>query len=272
MASFVRQPSLSTWILRALPESARGHSYLGKWELSINDQRETRSREPEASFDSRNPLRQYFDLHQTGRGIWKVDHYFEIYHRHFKKFIGQEVHIVEVGVYSGGSLEMWKEYFGPWCRVYGVDVNPACKAYEADRIKILIGDQGDRRFWESFRKQVPSVDVLVDDGGHLPEQQIVTLEEMLSHLRPGGVYLCEDVLGIHNRFGTYVSALANGINACPPNGIPADVHENTHSIATTGFQRDIHSVHLYPYVAVIEKCEHPKDSLVLLRRGTEWLR
>ena len=37
-------------------------------------------------------------------------------------------------------------------------------------------------------------------AGHTPEQQIVTLEEMLPHLRPGGVYLCEDVHGIHHDF------------------------------------------------------------------------
>ena len=269
--TFVRQPSPSTWVLRALPESARGLSYSEGWQFPADDRREARSSESEVSLDSRNPLRQYFDLHQTGRGIWKGDHYFEIYHRHFKKFIGQEVHIVEVGVYSGGSLEMWKEYFGPQCRVYGVDVNPDCKAYEADRIEIFIGDQGDRRFWQSFRKEVPSVDILIDDGGHLPEQQIVTLEEMLPHLRPGGVYLCEDVLFVHNRFGAYVSGLANGINACPPDGIPADPHGDTHSVVSTGFQRAIHSVHLYPYVVVIEKCKHPKERLVTLRHGTEWL-
>jgi hypothetical protein len=44
---------------------------------------------------------------------------------------------------------------------------------------IHIGDQGDREFWRAFRERVPPVDVLIDDGGHQPEQQIVTLEEML---------------------------------------------------------------------------------------------
>src|SRR4051812_2508259 len=59
-----------------------------------------------------NALLQYFDAHTEGPGIWKFRHYFEIYQRHFAKFVGQDVHVVEIGVYSGGSLNMWKEYFG----------------------------------------------------------------------------------------------------------------------------------------------------------------
>jgi hypothetical protein len=63
-------------------------------------------------------LLRYFNEHTTGRGIWKFNHYFEIYERHFSRFRGQEVHILEIGVYSGGSLEMWQKYFGPQCRIY----------------------------------------------------------------------------------------------------------------------------------------------------------
>jgi hypothetical protein len=258
VGSFVRHPSLSVRTLRGLPESVRAYVYAEGWRCSTANQTNTPAPGAEVPLDSRNPLREYFDAHETGRGIWKWTHYFEIYHRHFSKFIGREVHVVEVGVYSGGSLDMWKEYFGPDCRVYGVDIEPACKAYEDDRTQILIGDQADPKFWQRFREQVRSVDILVDDGGHLPEQQIVTLEEMLPHLRHGGVYLCEDIHAFHNRFAAYVSAFADRINAAP-NGE-----------ASTDFQRSIHSVHLYPYVTVIEKCSCPREKLVAPRHGTEW--
>ena len=54
-------------------------------------------------------------------------------------------------------------------------------------IKVFIGDQADRKFWSQFRREVPILDLVIDDGGHEPEQQIVSLEELLPHLRPGGV-------------------------------------------------------------------------------------
>jgi hypothetical protein len=59
-------------------------------------------------------------------------------------------------------------------------------------IKIFIGDEEDRKFWRRFKAEVPAVDIVIDDGGHQTQQQVVTLEELLPHLRPGGVYICED--------------------------------------------------------------------------------
>jgi hypothetical protein len=44
----------------------------------------------------------------------KWEHYLDAYHRHFDRFRAQErVVVVEVGVQSGGSIEMWRRYFGP---------------------------------------------------------------------------------------------------------------------------------------------------------------
>ena len=109
----------------------------------------------EKSPDFTNSLRTYFDSHKEGRGIWKWNHYFEIYNEHFKKFRGREVHILEIGIYSGGSLEMWKEYFGPKCRIYGVDIQGSCKEYEDDSVKVFIGDQEDREFWTALQEGGP---------------------------------------------------------------------------------------------------------------------
>src|SRR5262249_38762923 len=149
-----------------------------------------------------NPLRAFLDRYHEGPGIWKWTHYLDIYHRHFQRFIGQPVHVMEIGVYSGGSLLMLREYFGPDCRVYGVDIEPTCSVYKGERIDILIGDQSDRQFWAEVRKLVPRLDILIDDGGHHPEHQLITLEEMLPHLSAGGVYFCEDIHGAPNYFAS----------------------------------------------------------------------
>jgi hypothetical protein len=115
---------------------------------------------------------------------------------------------LEIGVYSGGSLDIWRNYFGPKAIIYGVDIAPDCRTYENDGIKIFIGDQADRSFWREFRRGVPTLDIVIDDGGHQPEQQIASLEELLPFLRPGGVYFCEDVHGMYNEFASYVLAWA----------------------------------------------------------------
>jgi hypothetical protein len=216
-----------------------------------------------SSSDQESPLRSYFDSLTRGPGIWKWTHYFDIYHRYFREFVGKEVHIVEVGIYSGGSLDMWKAYFGEKCKVYGVDIEAACKNYEDERTRVFIGDQSDRKFWQEFRDQVPRVDILVDDGGHQPEQQIVTLEEVLPHMRPGGVYLCEDVHGEHNRFTSYLYGLSQALNATARN-------PGSETVLPSAFQKEISSIHQYPFVTVIEKTRRPVTQFVAPKRGTEW--
>jgi len=215
-----------------------------------------------------NPILSYFNAHTEGRGIWKWIHYFGIYHRHFRKFVGREVHVLEVGIYSGGSFPMWMEYFGKDCRLYGVDIQEATVACEDMGIKVFIGDQADRSFWTRIKQAVPTIDILIDDGGHLPEQQRVTLEEMLPHIAPGGVYLCEDIHGVFNPFAAYVQGLASSLNS----GFPGEMPGTSDQACTpSNFQAAISSIHLYPFVAVIEKRERNLDRLLSAKRGTQWL-
>lgn len=210
-----------------------------------------------------NPLETYFDRHITGPGIWKWRHYFDIYHRHLARFVGREVHVVEVGVYSGGSLTMWRDYFGPECHVYGVDIEPACRAYENDSVSIFIGDQGDPAFWRELVDKVPRIDVVIDDGSHVPAHQIVTLEALLPRIQPGGVYLCEDVLHPTNEFHDYVNGLARNLHWMGLSDAP-----NQHR--PTDFQHAVHSIHLYPYVTVVEVRSDAIDMLEAPKHGTEW--
>ena len=239
--------------MKNLGSYIRGFRYAEKWEVASSPAGHL---EPE---NSPNRLREYFENNQSGPGIWKWEHYFEVYERHFARFRQQAVNILEIGVYSGGSLGMWRDYFGPGSHIFGVDIEPACRVYEREGITVLTGDQRDRGFWKTFRDRVPRLDVLIDDGGHKPSMQMVTLEEMLPHLSPGGVYLCEDIHGIHNEFIAFASGLVNELNrVASPDGVPG------------GLQRQIHSVHLYPYLLVIEKRDRPLARLHAPKHGTEW--
>jgi hypothetical protein len=214
---------------------------------------------------STNELRNYFDGVTDGPGVWKWLHYLDIYHRHMMHFIGREVVIVEVGVYSGGSLPMWRHYFGSRCHVHGVDIQPACKRYETSNTTIHIGDQADRSFWHRFRTNVPSVDIFIDDGGHEAQQQIVTLEEMLPHLRPGGIYACEDLHFQRNTFARYAHGLADQLNAFTPS-----VNSNGSASMATAFQLLVHSIHFYPFLVVIEKHRASFPGFSAPKHGTQW--
>lgn len=261
---FQYQRRLGWDLINSLPNILRGFDYAQQWQsdgMAVTTV--PFSHEYRITDTPPNPLKVFFDTHETGRGIWKWEHYFDIYHRHFSKFVGRDVHVLEIGVYSGGSLEMWRNYFGPKSHIYGVDIQEECKCYNNEYTRILIGDQADPEFWRYFKRNVPVLDILIDDGGHQTEQQIVTFEEMLPHLRPGGVYLCEDTHGIHNSFPAFMYGIANNLNA-------AEHNKSTPGFIPTDFQTWIHSVHFYPYVTVIEKNYSPLKQLIDSKHGSEW--
>ena len=104
---------------------------------------------------------------------------------------------------------------------------------------------------------------MIDDGGHLPEQQAVTLEALLPFMRPGGVYICEDVHGPSNAFHSSITGLASHLYALEPSG-EADHYK------PAGLQLPVSSIHLYPSLVVIELHESPPVEFVAARHGTEW--
>jgi hypothetical protein len=228
---------------------------------------------PDDSRPERSPLEAFFDARLDGPGIWKWRHYFDIYHRHFNKFRNRDrLVILEIGIYSGGSLEMWRDYFGESANIYGVDIETSCRTYEGPGIHVLIGDQADRAFWQRLIADgtLPSPDIIIDDGGHTPEQQRITLEELLPHLRPGGVYLCEDIHGQRNAFTAFVSGLTDSLNSMEGLSCDEANPERRSVVKVNSVQASLNSVHLYPFIVVIEKRDSKLDELVAPKHGSQW--
>ena len=173
--------------------------------------------------------------------------------------------MLEIGVFHGGSLQMWRDYFGPGARIVGVDIDPRCRQFEEDGVRVLIGDQADRAFLAGVREQLPHIDIVIDDGGHTMVQQITTFEELYPHVQPNGIYLCEDLHtsywppwgGGYRREGTfieYAKALVDQLHAWHSDE-PA-----RHVIDTV--TRSAYALHFYDSVLVVEKkpIERPQAS------------
>lgn len=122
----------------------------------------------------------------------KHSSYFQIYEELLSKHRNKEITFVEVGVLNGGSLFMWRNYFGPKARIIGIDFNPIAKKWEKDGFEIYIGSQADVKFWDDFFSAVGDVDIILDDGGHTNEQQIVTAHKCIPYVKDGGMLLVED--------------------------------------------------------------------------------
>lgn len=197
----------------------------------------------------------YFENHEH-RMIHKWMHYFEIYERHFGQFRNQPISLLEFGVLHGGSLQMWKHYFGKQAKIYGADINPRCAELAEDQITILLADQESRDSLRNICKTLPPFDIIIDDGGHTMLQQATTFEEMWGQLKIGGIYLIEDMHTSYwpafggaykapTNFMEYTKNLIDQLNAwyaVDGSGLVVD-----------GFTRTAFAMHYYDSILVIEK-------------------
>ena len=213
---------------------------------------------PDGAHDDRrnNPLIAYLENNRDGRVVHRWHHYFDIYHRHFAAFRGQAFTMIEIGVFNGGSLRMWRDYFGPQATIVGVDVNPECKRFSETGIDIVIGDQSNRAFLRSLADRYPDCAILVDDGGHRMHQQIATFEELYPRLRSDGVYLCEDThTSYMPTFGGGYRQPQTFIETVKPliDRLNAFHSPDQSQLAPDDFTRTTDSMHFYDSVLVIEK-------------------
>lgn len=122
----------------------------------------------------------------------KHKNYFQIYDDLFSAYRNKKITFIDIGVFSGGSLFMWKEFFGKKARIIGVELNPVAKKFEKYGFEIFIGDQSNSEFWKKFFKKVGKVDIVLDDGGHTNYQQIKTTNSCIPYINDGGLMVVED--------------------------------------------------------------------------------
>ena len=123
----------------------------------------------------------------------KWDSYFLVYDKIFKKYKNKKIKFVEIGVANGGSLFIWRKFFGKKAKIIGIDANPYSKKLSKYGFKIYTGNQSDPNFWKKFFKKEGKVDVILDDGGHKNLQQISTVHYTLPYIKDGGMIVVEDM-------------------------------------------------------------------------------
>lgn len=120
------------------------------------------------------------------------------YQKHFSAFRKKKVNLLEIGVggydnpISGGnSLRMWKSFFKRG-KIFSIDIYDKIKLEES-RIKIFKGSQVDNIFLGNLLKEVGNLSIIIDDGSHINEHVIKTFQFLFPQMKPGGVYVIEDI-------------------------------------------------------------------------------
>ena len=122
-------------------------------------------------------------------------HYFDIYDHHFMPFRDKSIKLLEIGIQTGRSLGIWKEYF-PNGTIVGVDVNLRPGPHKFLTKRNIIGYEGNAAEEETINQIIndyPKFDIIIDDGSHLSWQQKKSFELLFPYIKNGGIYIVEDL-------------------------------------------------------------------------------
>ena len=171
---------------------------------------------------------------------WPAHNYTDVYEAYLAPWRDKEITILEVGLGvpgehwdarmahgrnegGGGSLKTWRDYF-PKAHIHGADIN-AAPHLDGERTRTHIVDQSDHTALKGLVAEIGTeIDLILDDGSHNPQHQQITLGCLWPALRPGGIYIIEDLL-------------ANGLGDGRQNRMSSDKVLNTRRVLKH-FQRE----------------------------------
>jgi Methyltransferase domain len=212
-------------------------------------------------------------LAHRGRYIFKWTHYIPAYDEQFGPFRKgfplpdgsfRPLRMLEIGVLHGGSLQLWREFFGPDAVIYGIDINPDVAAVDDPDLEVRIGSQDDPDFLRKVVSEMGGVDIVLDDGSHIAKHQRVSFETLFPLLSDGGIYAVEDLHtsywynfgGRHGHGKSFIEltkALVDDMHAW--------YHSKGESLPVSA-SRNIPKITIYDSIAFIQKARHGRPSSV----------
>lgn len=133
-------------------------------------------------------------------------HYTPFYYNYFLERKDEIKKVLEIGVgdniemnwtgisdyQTGASLRMWRDFF-PNAQVYGFDIEERMM-FKDDRIETFLGDQTKAEDLKNLlEKTGTDIDIVIDDGSHLPDDQVFSCKFLMPLLKKDVIYIIEDV-------------------------------------------------------------------------------
>lgn len=146
---------------------------------------------PDATFDQMT-LPEFCDSFPTDKCTDKHN-FVEIYEPLFAPMRKDSIRFFEIGILNGVSHLMWRTYFRK-ASIFGIDLRDYSQKSARSGIMTFVADQSNRNDLQRFLEASGgSFDVILDDGGHAMDHQQVSLAYLFPQVKPGGLFIIEDV-------------------------------------------------------------------------------
>ena len=149
---------------------------------------------------------------------------------------------------------MWKQYFGPYSVIVGLDIDPVCQQVAEDQIHIRIGNQSDTDFLQRVLDEFGTPDIIIDDGSHMMQDMRKSFLYLYRRLPDNGVYIVEDMHTCYwPDFGGGYRAEGSFMEFCKGHIDLLNAHHTKGRLKPTEFTDSTFSVCFYDSVVVFEK-------------------
>jgi hypothetical protein len=141
------------------------------------------------------PLPQIFDRYRSDKNT-SFHNYCRQYDRLVQEYRGKPIRLLEIGIFKGESLKIWREVFPNASTIVGVDITPGCKEYEdiSRNIFVQIGNATNPEIIQLLQSQYGPFDIIIDDGSHVNRDVIQSFELLFPLLNNNGLYIIEDTI------------------------------------------------------------------------------
>ena len=186
--------------------------------------------------------------------IHKWHHYIPIYDKYFSIYRNKNIRFLELGVSKGGSLSMWRKYFGKDATIFGIDIQESCKDFNGIDGEVRIGSQNDENFLLDVINEMGGVDIILDDGSHKMKHIRKSLKVLFPQLTEGGIYMIEDLhTSYWKRYGGGFRSKLNFFNLV--RDLTDDLHHWYHKkpLRLKAVSEKCSAIHIYDSIVVLEK-------------------
>jgi hypothetical protein len=201
------------------------------------------------------------------RGVHKWLHYLPVYESIIDR--SRPIRMLEIGVFHGGSLRMWREYLHPQSVIVGIDIDLNCKEFQdpENNVHVRIGGQQDTTFLQEVNNEFGPFDVILDDGSHMTSHMVASFRSLFgSALAEPGAYIVEDVHTNYWKsyrdssisFVDFIAVLVDAMHAHYPDadgelnfrtGHPGSLHE----VSVPRITPKLSSIEIHDSIVVVRK-------------------